>query len=154
MTSDQIQSKLDVLKANLDKLERIPRESYEAFAGDFRNVDAKLHLLQTSIQALIDIGAYLVAVEALPTPRTSHEVLERLEEGGLLPPGTAARYRPVVGFRNRVVHLYDRIDERRVYEILIQHRTDLAELLDLLLAALERDGGDEASSGAPGGAIS
>jgi uncharacterized protein YutE (UPF0331/DUF86 family) len=42
-----------------------------------------------------------------------------------------------VGFRNRVVHLYDRIDERRVYEILVQHSGDLAELLDLLLGALE-----------------
>jgi uncharacterized protein YutE (UPF0331/DUF86 family) len=25
-------------------------------------------------------------------------------------------------FRNRVVHLYDRVDPRRVYEILTQHR--------------------------------
>jgi uncharacterized protein YutE (UPF0331/DUF86 family) len=61
-------------------------------------------------------------------------VFERLEEAGLLPPGTAARIGPIVGFRNRVVHLYGRIDERRVFEILTKHRRDLVEVLDLLLA--------------------
>lgn len=135
MTFDQVQSKLDLLKRNLADLDRIPQSTYEEFAGDFRNVHAALHLLQTSIQALIDLAAVLVAGRALPTPRTSQEVLERLEEAAVLPTGTAAKYAPVVGFRNRVVHLYDRIDERRVYEILTVHRRDLVELLDLLLAA-------------------
>jgi hypothetical protein len=47
MTFDQIQSKLDVLKTNFEQLERIPQASFEAFASDFRNVAATLHLLQT-----------------------------------------------------------------------------------------------------------
>jgi uncharacterized protein YutE (UPF0331/DUF86 family) len=38
--------------------------------------------------------------------------------------------------------LYDRVDERRVFEILTQHRRDLAELLDLLLA-IEESGPSE-----------
>ncbi len=135
MTLDHLQSKLDLLKSNLAQLDRVPQSSYEEFASDFRNVQATLHLLQTSIQALIDLGAFLVAERSLPTPRSSHDVLERLEEDGALPPGSAARFAPVIGFRNRVVHLYDRIDERRVYDVLTQHRADLAELLDLLLAA-------------------
>jgi uncharacterized protein YutE (UPF0331/DUF86 family) len=137
VTFDQIQSRLDILKANLGKLSEMPQRTYEEFASDFRNVDATLHILQTSIQALIDVGGYLVAERALATPRSSHEIFERLEEAGLLPPGTARRAAPIVGFRNRVVHLYDRIDERRVYEILVEHRAELPELLDRLLAALE-----------------
>ncbi len=98
-------------------------------------MQATLHLLQTSVQALIDVGAYLVAQLALPTPATSLAVLEVLEAAGKLPAGTATKYAPAIGFRNRVVHLYERIDERRVYEVLTQHRVDLARLLDLLLAA-------------------
>jgi uncharacterized protein YutE (UPF0331/DUF86 family) len=43
----------------------------------------------------------------------------------------------VIGFRNRVVHLYERVDEARVYEILTEHRSDLATILDALLAALQ-----------------
>jgi uncharacterized protein YutE (UPF0331/DUF86 family) len=88
---------------------------------------------------LIDIGGYVVASHALPTPRTSHEIMERLEEAGYLPSGTASRFAPIIGFRNRVVHLYDRVDEERVYEILTQHRSELRDLLDLLLSALEEE---------------
>lgn len=137
MTSEQVQSKLDILKANIAKLARIPAGNFDEFASDFRNVASTLYLMQTSIQALIDLGSVIVASNALPTPRSSHEIFERLEGANLLPPGSAARFAPIVGFRNRVVHLYDRIDERRVYEILTGHRQDLAQLLDLLLAALE-----------------
>lgn len=134
MTFEQVQTKLDVLKTNLVKLDEIPQASFEEFAADFRNVDSTLHILQTSIQALVGVAAYLSASRALPAARTSHEIFERLEEAGCLPVGTSARFAPIIGFRNRVVHLYDRIDERRVYEILTANRRDLAELLALLLA--------------------
>jgi uncharacterized protein YutE (UPF0331/DUF86 family) len=137
MTFEQLQSKLDILKANLAKLDEIPQETFETFSADFRNVGAALYLLQTSIQALIDLAGYLVARHALPTPRTSHEIFERLEEAGRLPAGSARRMAPIVGFRNRVVHLYDRIDEHRLYQILTVHRRELIEVLDLLLAAAE-----------------
>jgi uncharacterized protein YutE (UPF0331/DUF86 family) len=60
-------------------------------------------------------------------------VFERLEQAGLLPPGTAARAAPIVGFRNRIVHLYDRVDERRVDEVLTQHRSDVPAIPDLVL---------------------
>jgi hypothetical protein len=40
MTFEQIQSRLDVLKANLEKLDKIPQSSFEEFASDFRNIDA------------------------------------------------------------------------------------------------------------------
>lgn len=121
-----------MLKTNLVKLDEIPQASFEEFASDFRNVDSTLHILQTSIQALVDVAAYLSASRALPAARTSHEIFERLEEAGCLPTGTSARFAPIVGFRNRVVHLC--IDERRVYEILTTNRRDIAELLVLLLA--------------------
>ena len=137
MTLQQLQSRLDILRSNLEALEKIPRASFEQFAADFRNVQATLHLLQTSVQALVDLGSVLVARLGLPAPRTSHDVLQRLEDAGRLPRGTTGTYAPMIGFRNRVVHLYDRIDERRVFEILTEHRSDLAALFDLLLAVLE-----------------
>lgn len=63
------------------------------------------------------------------------EVFGILEEAGLVPAGTASRMTPIVGLRNRIVHLYERIEARRVYEILTEPRNDLREILALLLAA-------------------
>lgn len=134
MTREHIRSKLDILRENFERLAQIPQSTYEEFASDFRNVDSAKHRLQTSIQALMDFGGYLVAQLGLEAPRTSHEILERLEATGHLPVGAADRFRPIFGFRNRVVHLYDRVDPQIVYAILRECRTDLEELLGLFLA--------------------
>lgn len=131
-------TKLQILRENLQRLAEIPQASYEQFSADFRNIDSALHRLQTSIHALIDLGALAVAQLGLSTPASSAEILERLEGAGRLPWGSAERFLPIVGFTNRVVHLYDRIDPRIVYRILTQERGDLEELARLLLAALER----------------
>lgn len=133
MTFQEIQSKLDILRDNLEKLGQIPQSNYQEFLADFRNLDSALHRLQTSIQALTDFGSYLIARLGLAAPRSSREILERLEEAGLLPRGSAERFGPILGFRNRVVHLYDRVDPEIVYRILKDDRHELEELFSLLL---------------------
>lgn len=133
MSADPLQ-KAQLVRSNLEKLARLPQASYAEFAADFRNTEAALHLLQTSIQALIDMGSKACASLGLETPRTSFEVIERLEQAGRLPAGATQRFAPIVGFRNRVVHLYDRIDPELVHRVVVERRGDLLDLLDLLLA--------------------
>jgi uncharacterized protein YutE (UPF0331/DUF86 family) len=137
VTDDAIPTKLGIVRENLEKLERIPQGSWEEFDADFRNLDSALHRLQTTIQALIDIACYLVALRGLGVPRTSLDALEKLEAASLLPPGAALRFAPIVGFRNRIGHLYDRIDPQIVYAILTRNREDLAELARLLAGTLD-----------------
>ncbi|HZN40735.1 MAG TPA: DUF86 domain-containing protein [Planctomycetota bacterium] len=134
MSANDKLRKAQVVQTNLEKLERIPQRSYDEFAADFRNTEASLHLLQTAIQALLDLASGICARLGLDTPRTSFEILERLEANGRLPAGSAARFAPIVGFRNRVVHLYDRVDPQIVWRVVTERRRDLLDLLGLLLA--------------------
>lgn len=136
MTNTELLGKLAIIRDNLEKLEQLPQGSLEEFVSDFRNIDSALHRLQTSIQALIDIASYVNARRGLGTPATSADSLVKLEGAGHLPAGCAARFTPIFGFRNRVVHLYDRVDPQIVFRILTEHRRDLDELARLLLAAL------------------
>ncbi len=133
MTRSEIATKAAFVREALDGLETISQSSLESFLSDRRNLPSALHWLQTAIQALIDIGLIMISDRGLPAPRTSTEVLERLEAAGHLPMGSAARWRPIVGFRNRVVHLYDRIDPEIVYRVLVEDREELRELLHLLI---------------------
>ena len=136
MTAETVQTKLAILRENLEKLERIPQTSFAEFSSDFRNLDSALHRLQTSIQALIDIASYATAARGLGVPVSSVDALQKLEDAELLPRGATQRFTPILGFRNRVVHLYDRIDPQIVFQILTRDRTDLEELARLLLATL------------------
>lgn len=135
MTRADLADKAAFVREALEELAAIPQGTAEEFLSDRRNLPSTLHWLQTAVQALLDIGLTIVASKGLRPPRTSVDVLDRLEEAGALPRGSVDRFRPVVGFRNRVVHLYDRIDANIVYRVLTEDRKDLAELLDLLLAA-------------------
>ena len=138
MTFESITAKLELIRDNLQRLEALPQATFAEFNADFRNLDSALHRLQTTIQALIDIASYLVSVRGLGVPRTSVEALEKLENAQLLPLGSVERFTPIVGFRNRVVHLYDRIDPQIVHRILTTNRGDLKDLGALLVAALSK----------------
>lgn len=140
MTPAQLQTKVTIVRENLEKLARIPQSSYTEFAGDFRNLDSAMHRLQTAIQALIDLGSYVVARRGLRSPAASREVLQILEEAGALPPGAETRFGPLFGFRNRLVHLYDRVDPEIVFRILTEARGDIAVLLDQLLEVIAAEG--------------
>jgi uncharacterized protein YutE (UPF0331/DUF86 family) len=137
MTRDGIDAKCDFIRDNIERLGEIPQASFEEFSGDFRNVDSAMHRLQTTIGALIDIGSFTVAALGLPTPERSRSILESLEAAGHLPEGSTTKFGSMFAFRNRVVHLYDRVEARIVYEILTRNRDDLEELLRHLLAALD-----------------
>lgn len=137
MTEEGGVSKLATVRENLEKLECIPHASYADFCSDFRNLDSALHRLQTTIQALIGVACYLVACRGLGVPATSLDALEKLEAAGLLLPGSGERFSPVIGFRNHIVHLYDRIDPEIVYRVVTERRGDLIELARLLVSALE-----------------
>lgn len=84
MRKEDVQTKLDIIPENLEKLEILSVKSFQEFTSDFRNIDSALHRLQTSIQALVDIGGYIIASLGLRTPGTSGEVIDILVEYGLL----------------------------------------------------------------------
>ena len=67
--------KAQTVRSNLDKLARTPTGELRGVLVGLRNVAAGLHLLQTSIQALIDLAGLACARLGLETPRTSFEIL-------------------------------------------------------------------------------
>lgn len=72
--------------------------------------------MQTTIQALIDIGSYIIAELGLRTASTFAEVIENLCEAGCVEDQERDAYISMVQFRNRVVHLQNRIDVELVYK--------------------------------------
>ncbi|MBI2264285.1 MAG: DUF86 domain-containing protein [Armatimonadetes bacterium] len=133
MNIRDVQRKLDVITDNLEKLEQLASKSFKDFSSDFRNSDSVLHRMQTSIQALLDIGSYVIASRALRTPDTNAEVVEILAEAGIVPSDKTEVYIKMSQFRNRIVHLYNHIDTGTLYDILTHELTDIKDFLGCLL---------------------
>lgn len=138
MRKEDVQSKLDIIPGNLEKLEILRAKGYEEFASDFRNIDSALHRLQTSIQALVDIGAYIIASLGLRAPGTSGEVIDILVERNLLEEEQRDRYISMIQFRNRIVHFYNDIDLKLLYKILQEELVDIRELYRRLILIIDQ----------------
>jgi len=137
MRKEDVQSKLDIIPENLEKLEILRAMGNEKFTSDFRNIDSALHRFQTSIQALVDIGGYIIASLGLRTPGTSGEVIDILVEHGLFNAGQRDRYISMIQFRNRIVHFYNNIDLKVLYQILQEELLDIRELYRTLTLVIE-----------------
>lgn len=87
-----------------------------------------LHLWQ-AVQVVIDLAVSSCVRLGLGSPPTYAEAFSRLAEAGVLPEDLAARLARAAGFRNLLVHGYERLDLRRVHAIARDGPADLRAFL-------------------------
>ena len=133
---DVLRQKINVLEENISKLNELAALPLEIFLGKFYYVDAGKHLLQTSIEAMLDISQHIIARRRFRNPQTDAEAFTILVEQGILPAEKEADLRNMAKFRNRVVHLYHDVDDREVYQLLAVGAKDGQEFVAAIVAKL------------------
>ena len=119
----RILHKLQAITDSLSKLEELAQMDRDVFLIDFRSIDSAKYNLQTSIEAMIDICNHIISRKRLRVPATNVESFEVVSEAGLLLADALPVYRSMARFRNRIVHMYDDVDDSQIHEIL-QTRLD------------------------------
>lgn len=114
---------LQAITDSLSKLEELAQMGGDVFLTDFRSIDSAKYNLQTSIEAMIDICNHIISRKRLRVPATNVESFEVVSEAGLLPADALPVYRSMARFRNRIVHMYDDVDDSQIHEML-QTRLD------------------------------
>lgn len=114
--------KLEKIRANVTKLRELGKLSYRTFLNDIEHTATAERLLQTAIEAMLDVGNHLIAVKGWLAPQEYRDVFLILQRNAVLPAKDAQRYVAMVGLRNRLVHAYDEIDYRQIHRLL---RTEL-----------------------------
>ncbi|MBT9141013.1 MAG: hypothetical protein DDT30_01599 [Dehalococcoidia bacterium] len=127
---DKIRNKLRVITACQDKLEQLKTYSEEEFLSDFRLTDSARHNLQISIEAMLDICNHLIARHSLEIPQSNAETFAVLCRHGFLNPKMQSTYSAMARFRNRIVHMYDDVNNREIYLIVQQHLKDYHRFID------------------------
>ncbi len=131
---DKVRDKLQFIRDNVRHLEALGRQGASSFLADRTAQAAATHLLQVSIEAMIDIANHVTARLRLGIPKTYREAIDLLVDARILPEEHRDTFRNMVRFRNRAVHLYDQIGPTEVYEILQDHLGDF----DLFAGAIVR----------------
>ena len=139
MNKQDVQINFDTIDDNLEKLETLSGLSHDEFMADFRNIDATVRILQTSIQALVDISRYVIRSLGLPSADAYRQVPVVLADAGYLDQTSTAIYDEMVRFRNLVVHHYYRVNPEEIYNILTENLSDLQSWRTTLLEIIEAD---------------
>lgn len=129
---DRVHERLELLNDYAEELRTLcglPVDRYlkqERYTGRY--------LVQVAAQTCIDLAGHLIASEGWRAPRDFGDAFTVLAERGLLDEALAGRLRALAGLRNRLVHVYDSIDDERVHSSLSDGLADL----DRFAAAIAR----------------
>lgn len=121
---DKVRTKLQYVRDTVRRLEDIRSQGREAFLADPIVQSASERYLQVGIEAILDLAAHIIAREGLAVSTTYRAAMETLLCEGILPSSHKEIFLRMVSFRNRIVHLYDRIDPGEIFTILEEHLGD------------------------------
>ncbi|NLV62159.1 MAG: DUF86 domain-containing protein [Clostridiaceae bacterium] len=121
---ERINHKIVLIENNLAKLQELSKLDENEFKSDFRNIESAKHLLQVSIECMIDICEHIVAKKRLGMPDTAAECIRMVFNGGYVSNNNMDTYITMTKFRNRIVHFYHDLNESEIYHILKNNLID------------------------------
>ena len=114
-----IERKLSLLADQVLKIKRnIPTGSYEEFSQNWLAVSAAERALQVAVEIMIDIAERILALENAGPAAYASDAMRKLELLGVIQ--SATHYEKMVRFRNLIVHEYEEIDHRILYEVITE----------------------------------
>jgi uncharacterized protein YutE (UPF0331/DUF86 family) len=132
-----IAEKTRFIERNLRKLQALAKLSREDFFSEFYYVESVKHLLQVSVEAMLDIAQHIIARERFRAPTNYADAFMVLFEEGILPVGQRETLVRMARFRNRVVHLYQEIDDDELYGILQERLGDFTEFIRVIVKVMK-----------------
>jgi uncharacterized protein YutE (UPF0331/DUF86 family) len=112
---DQILANLRRYVGTLGALAAVPREEFLGNPDKIGN--AKYHCV-IAIECCIDIANHIIASENYRFPKDNADSFVVLIEQGILDEALRDPLRNMARFRNRLLHLYWEVDDRRLYDYL------------------------------------
>lgn len=95
------------------------------FEEDYMKQDAIAINLQRACELCLDLANYTIKSRKLGLPKESRESFQLLAAAGFIPHDLARRLEGMVGFRNVLVHEYQRLDIGLMIRVIEHHLDDL-----------------------------
>lgn len=131
-----VRKKLAQIETYVSELRRHAR--LDELGRDIREERFIEHTLQLAIQAALDVALHIVSDERLGEPATNRELFDLLARAGYVSHTLAEPLRDMAGFRNVLVHGYDRVNLDIVRDIVETHLDDLLRYVEAIRAVLDR----------------
>ena len=134
-----ILSKASKVETCLKRIRKKTPEVLEQFLDDLDRQEIILFNLQMAIQNCIDIAAHIVSDQEMGVAGSTNEMFYMLQDNEYLDLNLTEKMVAAVGFRNLVVHEYEVVDLKRVYQFIQKDIFDLENYLKTLLRKCKID---------------
>lgn len=135
---NKIVAKLERLEEYFQYLEKIQKINKKKFLADYHFFGLAERYLQLCIEILLDIGKMVIVAERLRKPEDNEDIFIVLSENKILSAKAAQQLVGIAGFRNILVHDYENIDRRIVYEKLQENLKDFQKFQKAILRYLNK----------------
>lgn len=106
----------------------------EPFEEDYLRQDAIALNLQRACEQCIDLANHTIRTRKLGLPKESRESFRILAANHIISQGVATSLEGMVGFRNVLVHEYQRLDIKLMIEVIENRLDDLLQFADAIVA--------------------
>lgn len=132
-----IQRKLERIETYLKQIRLKKDPGLDLFERDKDLQCIILFNLIQSIQACIDTGSHIISDNEWEKPNTQADIFERLAEHKVITKQMARKMIRMVGFRNRIVHEYEKIDFKIVHGVWRKHIKDIEQFCKAVVVRLK-----------------
>lgn len=108
--------KITLISEDFEALKSLTQLSYEDYVAEPINEVLAERYLERMIGRMIDINYHLITEQGHPPPPDYFQSFLKLAEIKILPRDVAQQIAPCAGLRNRIVHEYEELDTRKVYQ--------------------------------------
>ncbi|MBI4117336.1 MAG: DUF86 domain-containing protein [Parcubacteria group bacterium] len=130
LSKTKIETKLAIIREAVVELEEIGRKhTGEQFINDREKFAVAEHYLRRALEAVFDIGGHIISrfpYSPSKRPKSIKEIAIELGNRKIVDSKFAEdKLVEMAGYRNRLVHFYDEITPRELYQIITEDLGDL-----------------------------
>lgn len=97
------------------------------------------HTLQIAVEACIDIGHHIIAAKHFEVPKERRDIFTIMVREGILPEQLLPTLYKMVGYRNLVVHEYEKVNKELVFGTLKKNLGDFDQFRQCIYEFLDRE---------------
>jgi uncharacterized protein YutE (UPF0331/DUF86 family) len=123
---------LGEIEKALSILKEFQQEAKERILGDPKSLGAIKYYFIVAIEGCASVGNHVISREHWGIPESYVDTFVILGRKSVVPENLAQNLVNMARFRNLLVHLYWKVNDERLYEILQSHLQDIEEFVDCI----------------------
>lgn len=110
------------------------------FEEDYLRQDAIAVNLQRACEQTIDLANLTIKIKKLGLPKESKESFRLLSQNKIIPSSLASNLEKMIGFRNALVHEYQKLDIQLMINVIEDHLDDLLDFTNFIVKEFAHGG--------------